>query len=216
MGGRRGSNPAGDRRVAAGGARDRHSRGDRWIDALVGAVVRGPEGRTALAALNLRGFGGLALAQVASFAVVLAIGALGGGSPHHQAPAGGVRLGVTVLAGQGSEPGATAGSRTGQRSPRSARSPFLGRRVAVLAVSSPATVASGRLNSAGQMVAKVSEGSYVVCVNPPREWTAARPAAALMPGWTCAGVVVGHRPARLTLTLVTQAAQAAQAHGGTR
>lgn len=124
-------------------------------------------------------------ALVASFAVVLAIGAFTGGSPSQHATARPVTLTVKVTA-----------TRDGL---------VQGLPVTVLRVHSLTSAASGRVSSAGMLQGSVPSGSYLVCLRPPGGWSAADPDVIRLPGWVCISRVLSARSTDVTFMLTPAA-----------
>jgi hypothetical protein len=155
---------------------------------MVGTVMQGPSRRKAAVAMpDRRRLAAAASALVASFAVVLAIGAFTGGSPSYHATAGAVRLTVSVTPARHGLAG--------------------GGPVSVLRAPSLAQAASGRLSSAGVLQVSVAEGAYFVCVRPPGGWSVADPAVMQLPGWSCLSRVLRAGRARVTFRLTPAAAR---------
>jgi hypothetical protein len=129
-----------------------------------------------------------ASALVASFAVVLAIGAFTGGSSSHSGTVGPVRLTVDVTAVR----------------------PIVasGRLITVLRIGSLTQTASGRVSSAGVVHVKVAQGSYLVCVSPPKGWRVAGPVVIRMPRWACLSRTLRAGRAQITLSLIAASGRA--------
>jgi len=145
-----------------------------------------------VATLNRR-LAAAGFAQVASFAVVLAVGAVGGGS---HSPAHRFSLTVTVVAQSGasaSSAGALGGKRSASSTPAlsSKSSLFDGTRVWILAIGSDVRVESGLLKAAGRPVTSVPNGSNLVCVSPPGGLRHIGPAVAGPAAWICSLVGAG-------------------------
>jgi len=145
-----------------------------------------------VATLNRR-LAAAGFAQVASFAVVLAVGAVGGGSP---SPAHRFNLTITVVAqGGASAGGALTGKRSASSTPALSgkSSPFGGRPVWILRIGSNVRVESGLLRAAGKPVTSVPKGPSLVCVSPPGGLRHIGPAVAGPAAWICslAGAATG-------------------------
>jgi len=137
-----------------------------------------------VATLNRR-LAAAGFAQVASFAVVLAVGAVGGGSP---SPAHRFSLTTTVVAQSGtSASGALGGKRSASSTPAlsSKSSPFSRSRVWILRIGFNVRVESGLLKAAGKPVTSVPKGSDLVCVSPPGGLRHFGPAVAGPAAWIC-------------------------------
>jgi hypothetical protein len=128
----------------------------------------------------------IASAMAASFAAVLAIGALAGGSPPHQAPARHVKPTISA---------------TSARIDRAR-----GRPVSVLRIPSLTRAVSGDLTGAGRLQVSVTAGAYLVCGSPPSGWRAAGPAVIKLPHWACLSRVLRTSRAKVAFTLSPAAA----------
>lgn len=129
-------------------------------------------------------------AQVASFGVVLAIGAFLGHSSPPRASHQPARVQLSVRTRVTQPRGTASPCPHCQATLFPAASPFGARLVVVLDTTTLRRAGLGRLSPWGEQSFLLPRGTYQVCLSAPARWRPAAPQLSGTPGWLCAGVAL--------------------------